>query len=174
MGDSNWWVGVLTAVTALGASWVTSRGNAYSARIEAQVNAHAGHVAEVRNQRREAYRELSSSAHALAEVFWRLEEVDRSSDASVRSTIIAEMQVASRRVLSDLTKTSTDVLLQGPELVAKEAGALRHVAVVAFWKLAEIGNASGDQRQSYGLAYRAFREQHLRFIEAAREGLEVR
>lgn len=174
MGDSSWWIGGLTAITALGASWVTSRGNAYSARVQAEVSAHAGHITEVRNQRREAYKALSASAHALAEVFWRMEEVDRSSDVSVRATIIAEMHVASRGALSELTKTSTDVLLQGPASVAKEAGALRHCAVVAFWKLAEIGDGSGDQRGPYSLAYRAFRDQHFRFIEAARDGLDVR
>lgn len=173
MGDNSWWVGVLTALTALGASWVTSRGNLSSARTQAEVNAHASHVANVRAERLGAYGALSVSAHALAEVFWRMEEVDRSSDASVRATIMSEMQVASRRALSELTKASTDVLLQGPASVAKEAGVLRKVAVEAFWKLGEIGDGSGDQRDQYALAYRAFRDQHHRFIEVAREGLEI-
>jgi hypothetical protein len=174
MGDGNWWVGVLTAVTALGASWVTSRGNAHSARVEAEVNAHAGHVAEARDRRREAYRALSASAHGLAELFWRMEEVDRSADAALKRAIVAEMQAASSQALSDVTKASTDVLLQGPASVAEEAGALRHVAVVAFWKLAGLDDGSGEQREPYNRAYREFREQHHRFIEVARDALEVK
>ncbi|MGI5410021.1 hypothetical protein ACQEV9_24980 [Streptomyces chartreusis] len=86
---------------------------------------------------------------------------------------MSEMQVASRRALSEVTKASTEVLLQGPASVAKEAGALRKVAVAAFWKLGEIGDGSGDQRDQYARAYRAFRDQHHRFIEVAREGLEI-
>ena len=76
--------------------------------------------------------------------------------------------------LSDVTKASTDVLLQGPASVAEEAGALRHVAVMAFWKLAGLVDGSGEQREPYNLAYREFREQHFRFIEMARDALEVR
>lgn len=84
-----------------------------------------------------------------------------------------EMHMASRRALSELTKASTDVLLQGPARVAEEAGALRKVAVAVFWKLGELADGSVDQRDQYALTYRAFRDQHHRFIEVAREGLEI-
>ncbi|WP_157852777.1 hypothetical protein RFN58_18535 [Streptomyces iakyrus] len=173
MGDNSWWVGVLTALTAIGASWVTSRGNTSSARIEAEVNAHASHVAKVRDERRRAYSEMSASAHALAEVFWRMVEVDRSVDNSRKAEIINEMQIASRKALGGVTKASTEVYLQGPEPVAKEARALQQAAVASFWKLGEIGDARGDQRNQYTLAYQAFRAQHHRFIDVARAGLEV-
>ncbi|MFC9545200.1 hypothetical protein G3I31_10425 [Streptomyces sp. SID9913] len=174
MGDSGWWVAVVTGATALGASWITTRGNARSVRVEAEVTAHAGHVTEARNRRRDAYRELSAAAHALAEVFWRMEEVDHARTRTERARIIEDMQAASRHRLSDVTKASRDVFLEGPAGVAKAAAELRREAIAAHRLLLQLEDGTEDQRTPYDSAYRTFRDQHVRFLDLARTALEVR
>jgi hypothetical protein len=173
MGDSSWWVGVLTATTALGASWVTSRGNATGARIQAEVVAHAKQVTDARDRRREAYRDLSAQVNALSEVFWRMEVVDRTSSTSARTTIINEMQAASRESLSRVTKASRDVLLEGPADVAEHARKLRRLAVSTHLLLIQLVDGSDEPRDAYDRAYRLFRDHHIQFIESARNALEV-
>lgn len=173
MGDSSWWVGVLTATTALGASWVTSRGNANGARVQAEVVAHVKEVADARDRRREAYRDLSAQVNALSEVFWRMEVVDRTPSSSARAALIAEMQASSREALSHVTKASRDVLLEGPADVAERARELRRLGVNTHLLLIRLVDGSDEPRDAYNRAYRLFRDHHIRFIEAARKALEV-
>ncbi|WUH93619.1 hypothetical protein OG900_28260 [Streptomyces sp. NBC_00433] len=174
MGDNSWWVGVLTALTALGASWVTSRGNTNGARVQAEVAARVKEVADARDRRRDAYRDLSAQVNALSEVFWRMEVVDQASSASTRRTIIGEMQAASREAVSRVTKASRDVLLEGPADVAEKARELRRLAVDTHLLLIQLVDGSDEPRAAYNRAYRLFRDHHIRFIEAARSALEVR
>ncbi|WP_073494132.1 hypothetical protein [Actinacidiphila paucisporea] len=174
MGDSSWWVGVLTAVTALGASWVTSRGNANGARVQAEVAAHTKEVADARDRRREAYKDLSAQVNALSEVLWRMEVVDQSSSTATRTTIVGEMQAASREAVSRVTKASRDVLLEGPADVAERARELRRLAVNTHLLLIRLVDGTDELRADYNRAYRLFRDHHIRFIEAARNALEVR
>ncbi|WP_329267281.1 hypothetical protein [Streptomyces pseudovenezuelae] len=173
MGDSGWWVAVVTSVTALGASWITTWGNARSVRVEAEVVAQAGHVTEARNRRRDAYRELGAAVHALSEVFWRMEEVDHAPTRTERAQIIEEMQAVSRQRVGDVTKASRDVLLEGPAGVARTAAELRRRAVAAHLLLMQLKHGTEGQRSAYNDAYTAFRKHHVRFLDLARAALEV-
>ena len=58
MADSALWVAVLTGGTAVVASWVTSRGNARAARVQADAAAQAQQHSQVRAARRTAYLEF--------------------------------------------------------------------------------------------------------------------
>lgn len=173
MGDGSWWVPTLTAMTALGASWVTSRGTMSGVRVRAEVEAHAKRVTDQRDRRREVYRDLSGNAHALAEVFWRMAEFDRAPGPAERTAMIAEMQAASAVLLNGVTKTSRDVLLEGPANVAEEARQLRRRAVATHRLLTQLVDAPGEHRAEYDRAYAAYRDQHVRFLEVAREALEI-
>jgi hypothetical protein len=174
MGDSGWWVAVVTSATALGASWITTRGNARSVRVEAEVSAHAGHVTEARNRRRDAYRELSAAVHGLSEVLWRMEEAEHVRTSAERTRIVADMHAASRRGLGDVTKASRDVLLEGPKAVADAAADLRRRALDVTLLLLSLQDGTEAGRSDYDDAYQAFRAQHVRFIDLAREALEVK
>jgi hypothetical protein len=174
MGDGGWWVPVVTAVTAVGASWVTSRGNASGVRVQAEVESHARRVTDQMDRRRAAYRELSAQAHALAEVFWRMEEVDRLPGSADRARVVTEMHAASRESLNRVTKSSRDVLLEGPANVAGNARELQRSAVATHLLLIELGDGRDPARTAYDRAYESFNRRHVRFVEAAREALEVK
>ncbi|MFI0764204.1 hypothetical protein ACWDHW_09760 [Streptomyces melanosporofaciens] len=68
MPDSGWSIGLITGGTAIVASWVTGRGATKSARVQAEVTAHAAQVAEARSRRPDAYREMSVALEGPAPV----------------------------------------------------------------------------------------------------------
>ncbi|MFJ7151217.1 hypothetical protein ACIQVT_23945 [Streptomyces sp. NPDC100445] len=173
MGDGDWWAALLTGAAALGGSWITTRGNTRSVRVEAEVGAHAGQVAEARNRRRDAYRDLSTAVHALSEVFWRLEVVDLAATREERTELLGQMHGASRRCVSEVTRTSRDVCLEGPASVVKAARELHRTAVDAHLLLVRLHDGTEEPRSAYEEAYRCFSEQHVGFLDVARVALEV-
>ncbi|RKN03666.1 hypothetical protein [Streptomyces radicis] len=172
MVDNSWWIGLITGGTAVVASWVTGRGAARSARVQAEVTARAAHVAEARTRRRDAYREMSAAVHGLSEVFWRIEEADAAPEGEARAAVVAHLSAAARAALNDVTRASREVLLEGPTPVAEAAQTLRRAAITANRALDRLGT-EGDERARYDAAYRDFREEHLRFLERARAALDV-
>jgi hypothetical protein len=58
MTDDALWVAVLTGGTAVLASWVTSRGNARAARVQAEASAQNQQRSRSRETRRTAYLEF--------------------------------------------------------------------------------------------------------------------
>ncbi|MET8940347.1 hypothetical protein ABZX28_25535 [Streptomyces rubiginosohelvolus] len=61
MADNTLWVGVLTAGTAVVASWVTSQGTARAARIQAETTAAV--------QRRTAYADIIEQAQKMGDLY---------------------------------------------------------------------------------------------------------
>ncbi|GCB52116.1 hypothetical protein [Streptomyces sp. NL15-2K] len=173
MVDNSWWIGLITGGTAVVASWVTGRGATRSARVQAEVTAHAAQAAEVRTRRRDAYREMSAAVHGLSEVLWRVEEADAAPDGQPRADVIAEIQTAARAALNEVTRASREVMLEGPTPVAETARTLRRAAIITNSLLGRLVSGSEEQRSQYDAAYRDFRREHLRFLELARGALEV-
>jgi hypothetical protein len=68
-------VAVLTGGTAVLASWVTSRGNARTARLQAEAAALAEDRSRVRQTRRTAYLDFLEQAHVTGELYYRLGDV---------------------------------------------------------------------------------------------------
>ncbi len=155
------------------ASWVTGRGATRSARVQAEVTAHAAQVAEARTRRRDAYREMSAAVHGLSEVCWRLEEADAAPEGPPRATVLAQMQTAARAALNDVTRASREVVLEGPAPVAEAAQTLRRAAITTNHLLGRLVTGDGEDRGPYDAAYRDLREEHVRFLELARAALEV-
>jgi hypothetical protein len=75
MTDEALWAAVLTGGTAVLASWVTSRGNARAARIQAETSAQTQQQSRSRETRRTAYLEFIEQAHIKGELYWRLGDV---------------------------------------------------------------------------------------------------
>lgn len=75
MADNALRVAVLTGGTAVAASWVTSRGNARAARIQAEASAQAQQLSRAREVRRTAYLEFIEQAHITGELHWRLGDI---------------------------------------------------------------------------------------------------
>ncbi|GAB2972109.1 hypothetical protein GCM10023080_040170 [Streptomyces pseudoechinosporeus] len=173
MVDNSWWIGLITGGTAVVASWVTGRGATRSARVQAEVTAHAAQAAEARTRRRDAYREMSAAVHGLSEVLWRMEEVDATPEAQPRAALVAQMQTAARAALNEVTRASREVMLEGPTPVAEAAHTLRRAAITTNSLLGQLVTGSEEERSRYDAAHRDFRQEHLRFLELARAALEV-
>ncbi|MDT0441491.1 hypothetical protein [Streptomyces johnsoniae] len=174
MGDSNWWIGLITGATAVVASWVAGRGATRSARVQAEVTAHAAQVAEARSRRRDAYREMSAAAHGLSEVFWRIEEADAVPPGEPRAAVLAQLRTDGRAALNEVTRASREVVLEGPAPVAGAAQTLRLRAITTSRLLTRLATGDEDaERARFDAAYRDFREEHLTFLELARAALDV-
>ncbi|MFJ9585049.1 hypothetical protein [Streptomyces acidicola] len=173
MLDNSWWIGLITGGTAIVASWVTGRGATRSARVQAEVTAHAAQVAEVRSRRRDAYREMSAAVHGLSEVYWRMEEADAVPEDHGRAAVVAQMQTAARAALNEVTRASREVVLEGPTPVSEAAQTLRRTAITTNGLLGRLVTGSEEERSRYDAAYRDFRQEHLRFLDLARAALEV-
>ncbi|MDO0927018.1 hypothetical protein QQY24_16930 [Streptomyces sp. TG1A-8] len=131
-------------------------------------------MAEARDRRRAAYKDLSAAVHALSEVFWKMEDIDRTADRAERIEAMGRMKVDCRARLNEVTRASRDVLLEGPTAVARAARALSGSAVATHHLLVRLHDADDEPRSEYDRAYRRFQNHHLSFVELAREALEVR
>ncbi|WP_234323829.1 hypothetical protein [Streptomyces sp. NRRL F-2580] len=88
MANSGLWVGVLTALTALGASWMTARATSRAALAQARTTATAQALREQRDRRRSTYREMMNCAHAFNEVTWQINDVDAARDRETKDQLL--------------------------------------------------------------------------------------
>ncbi|MFE0103609.1 hypothetical protein [Streptomyces sp. NPDC059009] len=175
MANSGLWVGVLTALTALGASYITARATSRAALAQARTTARAQAVREQRDRRRSTYRELMTCAHAFNEVVWQIDAVDAASDRADKDRILAQMYERIGPVIGGMSKALHEVRLDGPAEVSTAAEQVRHRArrVQPLLK-ALTGDDDPGRRHAYDAAYRDFRDAHLAFVGLARRALEVK
>ncbi|MGH4031295.1 hypothetical protein ACQB60_20445 [Actinomycetota bacterium Odt1-20B] len=175
MANSGLWVGVLTALTALGASYITARATSRAALAQARTIARAQDVREQRDRRRSTYRELMTCVHAFSEVVWQIDAVDAAGDRADRDRILAQMYERIGPVIGDMSKALREVRLDGPAEVSTAAEQVRHRArrVQSLLK-ALMGDDDPERRHEYDAAYQEFRNAHLAFVDRARRALEVR
>jgi hypothetical protein len=168
------WVGVLTGVTALAASYLTARGASKAALAQARTTALSDAVREQRQRRRSTYRDMLTCVHAFSEVCWRITDVDTTPDRGTQTNLLAQIHDRMGPTLADLTRATHEVLLDGPADVAIAAETLRTSALGVQQRLRELTHDHGpEQRRTYDAAYQDFRSSHVTFIELARRALEV-
>ncbi|UUU44245.1 hypothetical protein [Streptomyces sp. NBC_00162] len=85
MANSGLWVGILTALTALGTSYITARATLRAAQAQARTTTTAEALREQRDRRRSAYREMMSCAHAFNAVTWQIDDVTRGATVRART-----------------------------------------------------------------------------------------
>ena len=78
MTDSALCISSLTAGTAVLASWVTSRGTARAAQIQAHTAEKTQRAVRVGETRRSAYVSLIEQAHRMAELYWKVSDIHQS------------------------------------------------------------------------------------------------
>ncbi|RSS60789.1 hypothetical protein [Streptomyces sp. WAC06614] len=174
MGNSGLWVGVLTALTALGASYITARATSRAALVQARTTTTAQALREQRDRRRSTYRELMDCAHAFNEVTWQIDDVDAAPDRETKDRLLTRMYERIGPAIGKMNKATHEVRLDGPAEVASAAERTRQTArrVQPLLK-ALIGDGSPERRADYDAAYQDFRNAHLAFVGLAREALEV-
>ncbi|MFJ4584688.1 hypothetical protein [Streptomyces echinatus] len=175
MADSGLWVGVLTALTALGASSITARAASRAALLQARTTARAEALREQRDRRRSAYRELMGCAHSFSAVTWRIDEVDAADDRESKDRVLRQMYERIGPAIGDMNRAMHEVRLDGPAEVSAAADRVRDKArrVQATLKPL-IGDASPERRDAYDAAFRDFRDAYVAFIGLARGALEVK
>jgi len=175
MANSGLWVGVLTALTALGASYLTSRATLRAALAQARTTTRAESLREQRERRRSTYREMMSCAHAFNAVTWQVEEVDATHDPESRARLLSQMYERIGPAIGDMNRAMHDVRLDGPAEVSAAADQVRDLARRVQSLLKElIDDDSPERRDAYDVAYQDFRKAYVTFIGLAREALDVK
>ncbi|TDD36722.1 hypothetical protein E1287_10290 [Actinomadura sp. KC06] len=175
MANSGLWVGVLTALTALGASYITSRATLRAALTQARTTTRAEALRQQHERRRSSYREMMSCVHAFNAITWQIDEVDATSDREGKDRLLSQMFERIGPAIADMNRAIHEVRLDGPTGVSDAADHTRNLAreVQSLLKTL-IGDHSPDGRDAYDAAYRDFRESYVTFIALAREALEVK
>jgi hypothetical protein len=172
MADSAVWIAMLTGGTAVLASWVTSRGNARAARVQAEASAEAQQYSQLREIRRMAYLEFIEQAHITGELHWRLGDVyAQLTDPGDQLAGIQKLRNDLRDAFDPLTRCARVVLLEGPRSVAEAAEAVKRSASETNSALRMISQGEQGSRERFDEANRVFRSLLEMFIEAARSAM---
>lgn len=175
MVNSGLWVGILTASTALGASYVTARATFRAARAQAETTTRADAVREQRERRRSSYREMMSCAHTFSAVTWHIDDVDAAGDRETKERLLAEMCERIAPAIGDMNRAMHEVRLDGPAEVSDAADQVRNRARRVQQLLEALISADGPEgRDAYDAAYQDFREAYVVFIGLARGALEIK
>ncbi|WP_030171841.1 hypothetical protein [Spirillospora albida] len=174
MANSGLWVGVLTALTALGAGYLTSRATLRAALTQARTTTRAQALRDQHERRRTSYRELMTRVHAFSEVTWQIDDVDAAPDPASRERLLAQMYERIGPAIGDMNRAMHEVRLDGPAEVSAAADRTRNKARHVQTRLkALMGDDGPPAREAYDAAYQDFREAYIAFIGLAREALEV-
>ncbi|WP_202521108.1 hypothetical protein [Streptomyces sp. SID5614] len=92
MADNTLWVGVLTAGTAVVASWVTSQGTARAARIQAETTA----AVQRADQRRTAYADVIEQAQKMGDLYWKVNDAHTEPDPESRAAMLKDLRLRLR------------------------------------------------------------------------------
>jgi hypothetical protein len=169
MADSALWVAVLTGGTAVLASWVTSRGNARAARVQAEATAQAQQHSQDRAARRTAYLEFIEQAHITGELHWRLGDIyAQLTDPDDQHARLNQLRQQLRDAFDPLMRCARTIMLEGPPQVADAAQAVRDAAAEANGALSTLSQGQDGATERFDQAHQAFRLELERFIEAAR------
>lgn len=174
MVDSTVLVAVFTGGTAVLTGWVTSRGNARAARIQAEASAGAQQRSRIRELRRTAYLELIEQAHLIGELYWRLGDVYaqvKEPDAQLER--IEHLRGELRDAFDPLMRYTRVVALEGPSPVAEAAEAVKEAASRSNSALGMISESVPQAHELFGQAHQTFRAQLEHFIETARSAMNA-
>ncbi|MET9959993.1 hypothetical protein ABZ128_13175 [Streptomyces sp. NPDC006326] len=175
MAYSELGVGVLTGLTALGASYITARATARAALTQARTTSMAEALREQRERRRSTYREMMSCAHAFFEVTWQIDEVDATHEREAKDGLLMRMYERIGPTIANMNRANHEVRLDGPANVSDASEHVRQMArrVQPLLK-ALIGGDGLEQRRAYDAAFVDFRDAYVTFIGLARQALEVK
>lgn len=174
MGHSELWVGVLTALTALGAGWITARATSRAALAGARTAARADALREQRERRRSAYREMMACTHAFFEVTWQIDAVDAARDRESKDRLLTQMCEHMAPALGNMNRANHEVRLDGPAEVSEASERVRLAARRVQPRLGElVGATAPEPRRAYDDAFVDFRDAYAAFIGLARQALEV-
>jgi hypothetical protein len=177
VADNAFWIAALTAGTAVVASWVTSRGTARAARIQADTTTGAQRVERLRQARRAAYADFIEQAQRLSDVHWKVSDIVRAADSGG----LGPRQVEELRALRDrqreeyaaLRHRTWIVSLEGPDEVAELANAVRRSTNPFYKAMEAMIEGDADAVARFDACYRPFWQALKDFIKASRDTLHA-
>jgi hypothetical protein len=169
MGDSALWIAVLTGGTAVLASWVTSRGNACAARVQAQASAQAQQHSQLRQERRSAYLDFIEQAHITGELYFRLGDIyAQVADPGEQLARLDQLRRNLRDAFDPLMRCARAVSLEGPAFVAGAAESVCQAASDANSALRGLSQGHDGAAERFDQAHRTFRQDLEQFITVGR------
>ncbi|KUL36400.1 hypothetical protein ADL22_24605 [Streptomyces sp. NRRL F-4489] len=173
MGDSStiWTLAIaaVTGGTAVLASWVTSRGSARAARIQAETAARAQRAERLRESRRTAYLDLIEQTHRVGELLWEISALLRESPSADRNARLDAMLDREVAEYAKIRRCARVVELEGPPSAAAAALALQKTTKPFYEALRTGLNDGVDCLEEFNAAYRPFWKALETFVDAARE-----
>ncbi|MET7982606.1 MULTISPECIES: hypothetical protein [unclassified Streptomyces] len=167
MDNGALWVAVLTAGTAVVASWVTSKGNAQAARVQAQATAEAAHDAREREARRATQLAFIQEANDMGILYRRIPKYLDVEDPEARQEFLAELRDQLRDCYGPFLRALAVVSLECHPGPAAAANAVHGASGEAYARLAAAEN---DIREAehFRRAADAYLASIDVFVEAAR------
>jgi len=172
MADNTLWVGVLTAGTAVVASWVTSRGTARAARIQAQLAASSQQTDRTRSARRAAYVEVIEQAQRMGDLYWKVTDAQDGPDDGDRLLVLRDLRLRLRDEYAVLRHRVWVVELEGPQEVAAAADRLRRATSGNYRALEAMIRDEAGAGQRFNECYDPFWQAVLAFVRIARETMQ--
>ncbi|MET7479111.1 hypothetical protein ABZT17_32775 [Streptomyces sp. NPDC005648] len=168
MDNSALWVAVLTAATAVVASWVTNRGNAQAARIQAQAAAQAAHIAREREARRATQLDFIAQANEMGILYLRIPKFFEEENDAAREASLAELRDQLRESYRPFLRSLAVVSLEcHPEPIA--AAKAVHAASSAAYGRLMVVERDVHEADSFRRALDTYLASVDSFIEAARQ-----
>ncbi|MFK4069731.1 hypothetical protein [Streptomyces sp. NPDC029674] len=168
MGDSAIWIAVLTAGTAIGASWVTSRGNADAARVQAEASAAAQRAATHQDRMRAAHLAFIEQINAMGDLYRKVPTILGMKSLTEREAALAQHLEEMRTGYGEFHRQINVVTLDGRRSSQPAADAVHAASTHVYKTLQAI--ADGTRNASdFGPAVSAYWKTATAFIHAARE-----
>jgi len=167
--DNAFWIASLTAGTAVLASWVTSRGTARAARIQAEATASAQRVERQRETRRKAYADLVEQAQRMGDLYWKVYDLREVGGSEGE---LKELRLRLREEYGRLRHGVWIVTLEGPPATADAANALRRSTSPLYKALGGMCEGDPTAAERFDASYDGFWPTLKEFIAAARLALE--
>ncbi|MEV0480256.1 hypothetical protein AB0I69_06500 [Streptomyces sp. NPDC050508] len=168
MDNSALWVAVLTAATAVVASWVTSRGNARAARIQAQAAAEAAHTAREREARRATQLDFIEQANEMGILYLRIPKYFQVENQEARAASLTELRDQLRDSYRPFLRSLAVVSLEcHPEPIAA-AKAVQAASGEAYGRLVVVERDIREV-ENFRRAVDAYLASIDSFIEVARQ-----
>ncbi|GHA96057.1 hypothetical protein [Streptomyces chryseus] len=169
MTDSALWISALTAGTAVLASWVTSRGTARAAQIQAVAAEKTQRTIRINEARRNAYVSLIEQAHRMAELYWTVSDTHRAGGTrSEQLPALKEVQAGLREGYGKLRHFIWVINLEGPDDVAEAAETLRLATRPPYQALEAAIAGEPDALDAFDQCYDPFWASVLAFVSTAR------
>lgn len=172
MIDPAVWVSSLTAGTAVLASWVTSRGTARAAQIQAEATEKTQRVVRMTEARRAAYVSLIEQAHKMAELYWEVSDIHSSGGTRVEQLPkLKEVRANLREEYVKLRHCIWVINLEGPDDVAQAAENLRISTRPPHRALEASIAGESSAPATFDSCYDPFWQSVLTFVSTARSAV---